>query len=140
MNRSGPIITPTPPPPPPPPSLKILVELSGDKNLERFRIEYEKLHRALKKSHESEKRLMQKCRELNAEIVANTAKVTTVLKMSQEDKNSISSLKQVFICRSISFTPHIHTHTRVHTHTHIYIFYIYSPHTSPLFAFFCTGN
>ena len=100
-------------------SLKILVELSGDKNLERFRVEYEKLHRALKKSHESEKRLMQKCRELNAEIVANTAKVTTVLKMSQEDKNSISSLKQV--CRPYNLyvristpppPPPTHTHTQ----------------------------
>ena len=37
----------------------------GDKSLERFRSEYEKLHRALKKSHESEKRLIKKCRELN---------------------------------------------------------------------------
>ena len=75
--------------------LKVLAELMGDKSLERFRIEYEKLHRALKKSHESEKRLMQKCRELNAEIVANAAKVTTALKLSQEDKATISSLKQV---------------------------------------------
>lgn len=75
--------------------IKVLAELMGDKSLERFRIEYEKLHRALKKSHESEKRLMQKCRELNAEIVANAAKVTTALKLSQEDKATISSLKQV---------------------------------------------
>ena len=69
----------------------------GDKSLERFRVEYEKLHRALKKSHESEKRLMHKCRELNAEIVANAAKVSTALKLSQEDKSTISSLKQVQI-------------------------------------------
>lgn len=66
----------------------------GDKSLERFRVEYEKLHSALKKSHESEKRLMQKCQELNAEIVTNAAKVTTALKLSQEDKATISSLKQ----------------------------------------------
>lgn len=66
----------------------------GDKSLERFRIEYEKLHKALKKSHESEKRLMQKCRELNAEIVANAAKVTSALKLSQDDKSTITSLKQ----------------------------------------------
>ena len=75
--------------------MQVLAELMGDKSLERFRIEYEKLHRALKKSHESEKRLMHKCRELNAEIVANAAKVTTALKLSQEDKGTISSLKQV---------------------------------------------
>ena len=67
----------------------------GDQSLEKFRVEYEKLHQALKKSHKSEKRLMQKCRELNAEIVANSAKVTTALKLSQEDKGTISSLKQV---------------------------------------------
>ena len=74
---------------------QVLAELMGDKSLERFRVEYEKLHRALKKSHESEKRLMHKCRELNAEIVANAAKVSTALKLSQEDKSTISSLKQV---------------------------------------------
>ena len=39
----------------------MLTELVGDKSLERFRQEYEKLHRALKKSHESEKRLIKKC-------------------------------------------------------------------------------
>ena len=37
---------------------------------------------------------MQKCRELNAEIIANGAKVTTALKLSQEDKTTIASLKQ----------------------------------------------
>lgn len=66
----------------------------GDQSLEKFKIEYEKLHKALKKSHDSEKRLMQKCRELNAEIVANAAKVTTALKLSQDDKTTITSLKQ----------------------------------------------
>ena len=46
-------------------SPQVLQELVGDKSLERFRSEYDKLHRALKKSHESEKRLIKKCRELN---------------------------------------------------------------------------
>jgi len=72
----------------------VLGELMGDRSLERFRGEYEKLHKALKKSHESEKRLMQKCRELNAEIVANSAKVSTALKLSQEDQATIASLKK----------------------------------------------
>ena len=67
----------------------------GDRSLEKFRVEYEKLHRALKKSHESEKRLMQKCRELNAEIVAHSAKVATALKLSSEDQATIGSLKKV---------------------------------------------
>ncbi|XP_061412500.1 cilia- and flagella-associated protein 58 [Lethenteron reissneri] len=73
---------------------EVLSELTGDKSLEKFRDEYEKLHRALKKSHDNEKRLMTKCRELNAEIVANSAKVSTALKLSQEDQASIASLKK----------------------------------------------
>ncbi|XP_048747175.1 cilia- and flagella-associated protein 58-like [Ostrea edulis] len=73
---------------------EVLEQLKGDKTLDKFRQEYEKLHKALKKSHESEKRLMQKTRELNAEITANSAKVATALKLSQEDQNQIQSLKK----------------------------------------------
>jgi len=72
----------------------VLRELVGDKSLEKFKVEYEKLHKALSKSHDSEKRLMQKCRELNAELVANSAKVQTALKLSQDDQNTIASLKK----------------------------------------------
>ncbi|CAM9549325.1 unnamed protein product, partial [Choristocarpus tenellus] len=72
----------------------VLSELVGDKSLERFRLEYEKLHRALKKSHEQEKRLIKKCRELNGEIVNNAAKVQTALKLSQEDQTTIGSLRK----------------------------------------------
>jgi hypothetical protein len=39
---------------------EVLNELVGDKSLERFRLEYEKLHHTLKKSHENEKRLIKK--------------------------------------------------------------------------------
>ncbi|KAJ0411692.1 hypothetical protein ATCC90586_002076 [Pythium insidiosum] len=73
---------------------EVLAELAGDKSLERFRLEYEKLHRALKKSHAQEKKLIKKCRELNAEIINNAAKVQTALKLSQEDQASIASLKK----------------------------------------------
>ncbi|XP_067858802.1 cilia- and flagella-associated protein 58 [Heptranchias perlo] len=73
---------------------EVLTELMGDKGLEKFRIEYEKMHRALKKSHENEKRLMAKCKDLNAEIVANSTKVSTALKLSQDDQSTIDSLKQ----------------------------------------------
>ncbi|KAL5022872.1 hypothetical protein ScPMuIL_002027 [Solemya velum] len=72
----------------------VLGELMGDRSLEKFRVEYEKLHKALKKSHESEKRLMQKCRELNADIVANSAKVSAALKLSHDDQSTIASLKK----------------------------------------------
>eukprot|EP01029_Cantina_marsupialis_P027619 TRINITY_DN773096_c1_g1_i1.p1 TRINITY_DN773096_c1_g1~~TRINITY_DN773096_c1_g1_i1.p1 ORF type:complete len:875 (+),score=342.72 TRINITY_DN773096_c1_g1_i1:94-2718(+) len=72
---------------------KVLSELSGDESFEKIKSEFEKLHRALQKSHENEKRLIKKCRELNAEIVNNAAKVQTALKLSQEDQNAISTLK-----------------------------------------------
>lgn len=73
----------------------VLGELSGDKSLDKFRIEYEKLHAVLKKSYDNEKRLMAKCRELNAEIVVNSAKVATALKVSQDDQTTIAYLKKV---------------------------------------------
>merc|ERR1712193_484337 len=46
------------------------------------------------KSHESEKHLIKKCRELNAEIASNAVKVQTALKLSQEDQATIQSLKK----------------------------------------------
>merc|ERR1719188_2629122 len=52
------------------------------------------LHRALKKSHESEKRLIKKCRELNTEIVSNAAKVQMALNLSKEDQSTIGNLKK----------------------------------------------
>ena len=61
----------------------VLEELVGDSSLGKFRDEYEKLHRALRKSHDNEKRLIKKCRELNGEIVSNAAKVQTALKLSE---------------------------------------------------------
>ncbi len=54
----------------------VLSQLASEPELDKFRVEYEKLHNVLKQSHESEKRLMTKCRELNAELVAASAKVT----------------------------------------------------------------
>lgn len=66
----------------------------GDQSLEKFRLEYEKLHRALKKSHEQEKRLVKKCRELNSEILNNQAKIKTALRLTQEDQKTIAHLQK----------------------------------------------
>jgi chromosome segregation ATPase len=73
---------------------EVLGELMGDQSLEKFRLEYEKLHRALKKSHEQEKRLVKKCRELNSEILNNQAKIKTALRLSQEDQKTIAHLQK----------------------------------------------
>ena len=68
--------------------------VGGDRSLDKFRNEYEKLHKALLKSHDSETRLTQKCRELNAELVTNSAKVQSAMKLSEEDKSAITSLRK----------------------------------------------
>lgn len=81
---------------------EVINELTGDQSLEKFRVEYEKLHAVMKKSYENEKRLMAKCRELNAEIVVNSAKVATALKLSQDDQTTIASLKRVSECYIIN--------------------------------------
>merc|ERR1719440_1577723 len=74
--------------------LETLQELQADKAVEPFRVEYEKLHRALQKSHDSEKRLIKKCRDLNSDITANATKVQHALKISQEDQQTIAALKR----------------------------------------------
>jgi len=71
-----------------------LQELAGDASLERFRLEYEKLHRALKASHENEKKLLKKCKDLNADIVGNAIKIEAALKLTQEDTQTITILKE----------------------------------------------
>jgi hypothetical protein len=53
--------------------------------MERFRIEYEKLHRALRTSYESEKRLVRRCRELSDTILHNAHRVKAAIKLTQED-------------------------------------------------------
>jgi len=77
-----------------PPPLQVLRELASDTQLDRFRTEYEKVFRALKKSHDNEKRLIKKCRELNTEIVGGAAKVQAALKLSEEDQSTIAALKK----------------------------------------------
>lgn len=72
----------------------MLAELGADAQLERFRLEYETLYRALKKSHESEKRLLKKCRELTTETTTTSNRVATANKLSQEDLGTIAQLKK----------------------------------------------
>eukprot|EP00359_Climacostomum_virens_P004078 CAMPEP_0204908026 /NCGR_PEP_ID=MMETSP1397-20131031/7042_1 /ASSEMBLY_ACC=CAM_ASM_000891 /TAXON_ID=49980 /ORGANISM="Climacostomum Climacostomum virens, Strain Stock W-24" /LENGTH=836 /DNA_ID=CAMNT_0052077379 /DNA_START=1 /DNA_END=2511 /DNA_ORIENTATION=+ len=71
----------------------VLQELAGDKSLERFRLEYEKLHKALKASHDSEKRLIKRCKELNTEINSHAVKVQIALKLAKEDAQEITHIK-----------------------------------------------
>ena len=72
----------------------VLQELGADPQLERFRLEYETLYRALKKSHESEKRLVKKCKELTSDVATTVQKTTASVKLSADDQQQIISLKQ----------------------------------------------
>mmetsp|Transcript_9501 Transcript_9501/g.36976 ORF Transcript_9501/g.36976 Transcript_9501/m.36976 type:complete len:869 (-) Transcript_9501:82-2688(-) len=72
---------------------KVIAELENDPAMAKFKEEYEKVFSALVNSNDSEKRLVQKCRDLNAEIVANAAKVQSALKLADEDQGTIDKLK-----------------------------------------------
>ncbi|TNJ27220.1 Coiled-coil protein [Giardia muris] len=72
---------------------EVLAELVSDSSLDLFRTEYEKLHTALRKSHENEKMLVQRVRELAQQLSVNNQKIRTALRLSKEDQSTISALK-----------------------------------------------
>ena len=72
----------------------VLESMVGEKSMQRFQGEYEKLYRALKTSYESEKRLVKRCKELNETIVGNATRVKAALRLTQEDSSTISLLKK----------------------------------------------
>lgn len=66
----------------------------GDKSLENFRTQYEKLHRALKTSYESEKRLVKRCRELHDMMINNAARIKSAIILTKQDGQTIAALKK----------------------------------------------
>lgn len=73
---------------------KVLEEMVGEKSMDRFRSEYERLHRALRTSHENEKRLFKRCKDMNESIQSNATRVKAAIKLTQEDASTISILKK----------------------------------------------
>jgi chromosome segregation ATPase len=73
---------------------EVLQSMVGEKTMERFKAEYEKLHRALKTSYDSEKRLVRQVKDLNEIIVQNAARVKAAIKLTQEDSSTIGLLKK----------------------------------------------
>jgi chromosome segregation ATPase len=73
---------------------EVLQSMVGEKTMERFKAEYEKLHRALKTSYDSEKRLVKQVKDLNEIIVSNAARVKAAIKLTQEDSSTIGLLKK----------------------------------------------
>ena len=75
--------------------MQTIAELAGERGLEKFHAEFSKLFYALKRVHENERRLTQKCRQLNDEIAANVSKVSAALEMTQEDGMANNMVRQV---------------------------------------------
>ena len=75
--------------------MQVIKTLVDDESLKRFRLEYEKLHNTLKRSHENERKLIKKCRELSQELASNAAKMNTALRLSMQDQMSINMLRKV---------------------------------------------
>ena len=69
--------------------------MAGELGLERFRAEFEKLFYTLKQVHENERRLTQKCRQLNEEISSNMARVSAVLGLTQDEQLANVVIRQV---------------------------------------------
>ena len=84
---------PSPPLPPPRITLaQVLREMVGDESLEGFRVEYEKLLRALSRAHGRERVVMSKCRELHAGLVAGAARIGAAVRMGESDREAVISL------------------------------------------------
>ncbi|EAY02693.1 hypothetical protein TVAG_406700 [Trichomonas vaginalis G3] len=75
---------------------RVVQDMVNDKSLEKFRIEYEKLHEALIASHEHNKILVAKCNELNDDILKNAKQITNIISLTQADQRTINTLRQEF--------------------------------------------
>ncbi|EAY14151.1 hypothetical protein TVAG_351990 [Trichomonas vaginalis G3] len=74
----------------------IVSNLVNDQTLEKFRGEYEKLHVELVKSHNQNKQLIDKCRQLNADILSNANVISSTLSLNQSDARTIAGLRTEF--------------------------------------------
>ena len=68
-------------------------EMLEDPNLDKFRDQFEKLHGAWNEAKESNVRLQNQNRQVNAELLANSSKVAQTLKQTQDDQVAIMQLK-----------------------------------------------
>lgn len=75
---------------------RVITDLVAERAFDRFREEYENLHQALLQSHEKNQSLIDKCKELNNNILANANKISSVLTLSQNDQRTIAGLRHEF--------------------------------------------
>ena len=64
------------------------------KDLEKFKMEYQKINKALKSSYEEEKKLIKKCKELISQIFDKASNYRAALRMANNEVEKITALKQ----------------------------------------------
>ena len=74
----------------------VMNSLVQSEGYNKFKDEYLKIYDAFKISHSNNIELIKKCKSLNSEIISNTTKVNSVMKLSQEDQRIISGLRFEF--------------------------------------------
>ena len=71
-----------------------VMHASEDITFERFRIEYEKLSRALLRSLDNEKKLLSQCRELKSDLIQNATRLKVALKLKLEDDKTLGDMRE----------------------------------------------
>ncbi|CCW64007.1 unnamed protein product [Phytomonas sp. EM1] len=74
--------------------VEVMQELSAEPRFERLKLEYERIYRLLSKSHEGERHLMEKIKELRDELKDHESRIGTALELSREDAQSIAALRK----------------------------------------------
>ncbi|SCU66774.1 uncharacterized protein TEOVI_000545600 [Trypanosoma equiperdum] len=74
--------------------MELQKELAMEPHLRPLREEYEKIHRLLRKSHDGEKRLMAKIKELDHDLITHAANVESALKLARQDEDVIEALRR----------------------------------------------
>ena len=64
--------------------------LSLDKTITRFRFQYDKLHRSLARSMETERRLVNETKNLRLQLIDNSKKIELAYKWKSEDQKQLS--------------------------------------------------
>lgn len=65
-----------------------------NKDLDKFKQEYQKINKALKTSYDGEKKLIKKCKELISSIFEKASNYRAALRMANNEVEKIASLKQ----------------------------------------------
>jgi len=78
--------------------VQTITHIVGECGMEAFHAEFEKMFNTLMQVHDNERRRMKRCQKLNDDIAGNVGRVTTVLKMTEEEEMNNLRMKTVNRC------------------------------------------